>query len=274
MILVDPRYGGRGVQSHRAVVKALQKLEVEIEESPLSYGDFLLMGEGPDGPLPIGIELKTISDFVSSMRSGRLCEQAAGMVETYGRSYLILEGTYRAHIGSGVLEIPRGRRWRPVLAGPRPIFWTDVGRFITGLEEMGVRFRYSRTCHQSAYIIASVLAGFWSKPYAHHQSTMRGGYRPVAPMSLVHEDPVERQARMFACCLPGIGWGRSKAVIAAFKSIEGLLLATREEWAAIPGIGKTIANSVYEAIRATVPQSRLHAAHRVPARVQTSVRGV
>lgn len=275
MILADPRYGSaKGHRSiHRAAVDALRKLDVQVEPSSLEFGDFMFIGNGPDGPMPIGIELKAVSDFVTSMRSGRLREQVAGMLDTYKRSYLVIEGVYRAQRGAGILEIPRGRRWKPVQAGPRPVFWNDVERFITGLEEAGIRMRYTRSSEQTARVIANVLQGFWEKEYADHTS-LQGAYQTSAPLELVREDPDRKRARLVACCLPSIGWGRSRAVVEAFGSIEGMVGASVDDWAAIPGIGKSIAEEAHRSIRVQVPKSPSASAGRVSARRSAPPRSV
>jgi ERCC4-type nuclease len=276
MILVDPRFGsskGHG-SIHRAAVDALHKLDVPVELMHLDFGDFMYIGNGPDGPLPIGIELKAVSDFVTSMRSGRLREQVAGMLDMYRRVYVVIEGVYRARRGSGILEIPRGRRWKPVQAGPRPVFWTDVERFITGLEEAGVRMRYTRTTDQTARTIWNVLHAFWDKDYADHTS-LTGAYRAHAPLELVQEDPDTKRARLVACCLPGIGWGRSKAVVGAFGSIEQMVGASVDAWAGVQGIGKKIAIDCHRAIRVqVVPRSPSASTSRVPTRDRAAPRSV
>jgi ERCC4-type nuclease len=274
VILYDPRFGSaKGHDSiHRAAVDALRKL-APVEEGTLTCGDFMFIGSGPDGPISIGAELKSVSDFITSMRSGRLKEQVACMLDTYARTYLVIEGVYRARRGSGVLELPRGKRWLPINAGPRPVFWTDMERFIVGLEEAGVRMRYTRSTEQTARMLWNVLYGFWDKDYKDHDS-LNGMYRPNTPLELVREDPDRKTARMVACCLPGIGWGRSAAVVDTFGSIEGMADASTDAWAGVPGIGKKIATDCYRAIRVKVSRSPSPSARRVSARAGVSPRSV
>jgi ERCC4-type nuclease len=252
VILYDPRFGSeKGHQSrHRAAVDALAALKAPLEANRQDFADFMFIGNGPTGPIPIGIELKAVPDFITSMRTGRLREQLEGMLDTYKRVYVILEGVYRARRGSGILEVPRGRQWKPVQAGPRPVFWTDVERFITGIEEAGVRVVRTRSTEQTARTIWNVLYAFWDKPYADHRS-LQGVYQPAAPLELTSEkDPDLKVARLVACQLPGIGWGRSKSVVETFGSIEAMTGASVEAWAGVPGIGKTIATECYRIIRA------------------------
>ena len=264
MIFVDPRFGSEREgqrSSHRAVMEALVSLGVEVEPQQLDCGDFAFIGNGPDGPLQIGVELKVVSDFVTSMRSGRLAEQVGGMVNKYGRSYVVIEGLYRINRRNGLLEVPRGRGYRPLMAGPRPVYWADIEKFITGMEEVGVRVRRTRSSYETALVINRVLQGFWDKDYDDHTS-LQVLRTPVPPLALVREDPATRRLRLVAKALGvGIGWERSKAVAERFRSVMGLALADTADWEAIEGVGKTIARDAHKAIREEISVSR------VPARV-------
>ena len=276
MILIDPRFGSQreGQQSSHDIAGALTALGVAVESASLDFGDFAFLGNGPDGPIWVGVELKTIPDFVNGMLSGRLAgHQIPGLVERYQRVYLIVEGFYRAKRGSGLLEVPRGAGWQSLSVGKRPIFWADVEKFITGLEEAGVRVRRTRTTHETARVIASVLHSFWSKDYDEHRS-FNVLYRP-AVMQLIRDDEDTRRLRQVAACLPGIGWGRSKAVAETFGSIYALTQAEPGAWEGIDGIGKTIAEGAVKAIRTRVktatptlpvPASRVSARRRDGAR--------
>ena len=253
MIGIDPRHGSSiGEKMSHDLVPVLKSLGVDSQPMMLDSGDAFFLGNGPDGVLRVGVELKLVSDFVSSMLSGRLSEQIGKMSEERERMYLILEGFYRANRRNGLLEVPRGKTWRPLYTGTRQVFWTDVERYITGLEEVGVRIRRTRTPYETAQVIARVLYAFWDKPYDEHRS-LHGIYRPQI-FSLVREDDVTRRVRQVAACLPGIGAGRSRAVAEAFGSIIASVNASQDEWQRIDGIGKKLAGDVVEAIRAEIPK--------------------
>lgn len=279
MILVDPRFGSKRPgqrSSHQQVAEALTELGADVQLQRLECGDFAFLGNGPDGPIWIGTELKVVSDFVNSMRSGRLADQVIEMAHKYQRSYLIVEGFYRARRGSGLLEVPRGRRWKPLMAGPRPVFWVEVERFMASLEEAGVRVRRTRTSHETARVLAHVLYGFWDKPYDEHRS-LRVMQVP-AGFSLTKEDETTARIRRVAACLPGIGWGRSRLVAERFRSIEGMVGADEAAWEAIDGIGQKIAGDVVQAIREQIPTAphsstrRLSTRGRLPARSRSHSR--
>jgi excinuclease UvrABC nuclease subunit len=48
--------------------------------------------------------------------------------------------------------------------------------------------------------------------------------------------------------LPGIGIEKSAAVAAHFETVRALIEASPEQWQEIPGIGKTLAKKITEAL--------------------------
>jgi ERCC4-type nuclease len=257
MIFADPRVGSkqRGEAQSHNLTGALQALGMDVELTPLEFGDFAFLGNGPEGPLSIGIELKRIEDFVTSMVSGRLAGfQIPGLVTKYPRAYLIVQGEGRAHELSGLVQVRQKQRgWRTLYNGKRPIAVVDMARYVCGLEETGVRVRYTKSSEATAYLIAKVLYPWWNKVYDDH-SSINTLYRPAVPLGLVAEDSVTRQNRMVVSSLPGIGWKRSKAIVERFGSIYGLVTAAPDAWEGIPGVGKGIIAGVQKAIREEIPR--------------------
>src|SRR5258708_669111 len=98
MIFLSPAFGSKQAGQKRShdLRPLLDGLEVRYQLDPLKFGDFSFFGKGPDGPIAIGIELKTVNDFVSSMLSGRLAgHQIPGLLENYQRAYVVIEGVCR-----------------------------------------------------------------------------------------------------------------------------------------------------------------------------------
>lgn len=251
MILISPAFGGGEKKSHD-VRPHFVALDIEHHLQSMEFGDFSFIGNGPDGFMRIGVELKTVEDFVGSMQSGRLTgHQLPGLTQAYHRAYLVLQGVYKVDRKSGLLLVPRGRLWRPLHLGSRPVFWADVERFITGLEEAGIRMRYTRSSWETSQMIGRVLEPFWDKPYDDHKS-FQVLYVPP-PLRLAREDPVTYRMRVVAKAFDKIGGARTKAVAAKFDSIHDMINATRDEWAEIEGIGPGIAGEVWGAIRARKP---------------------
>lgn len=271
MIFVDPRYGtakaGR-TSAQKAVALALAGFPgIVVEESVLPFGDFTFLGHGPDDAvLQVGIELKTVSDFVTSMQTGRLAGyQVPGLLETYQRAYIVVQGFYRANRRTGALEMPAGNRWRALQVGQRPVFWSDVEKFISSLEELGIRVRRTRTPNETASVIGQVLYPFWQKPYDEH-ATFHAHYTAPATLALVREDEAAARIRRVCVALKtGIGYGRSKAVADRFESVYGMVTAEPAAWQGLPGIGKGIVAQTVQALHERVKVQAVRAG-RVPAR--------
>lgn len=246
MIFADPRHGSKrpGHQHSHDIGDALIAAGVEVESVGLEFGDFVFIGNGPGGPVQVGIELKTVSDFLTSMLSGRLAGHQIPGLSRYDRSYLIIEGWYR--VARGAVVFPRQHSRRPIL-------WDSVEKFITGLEESGTRIRWSKNSKDTIRIIRSVLYAFWQKPYEDHES-IDTLYKPPT-FHLTHEDDVTRRVRAVASDLPMIGHTRSKAVAERFRSIHRLVNATAEEWAEVDGVGTQIARGVVAAVHEEIPKS-------------------
>lgn len=246
MILISPAFGGGEKHSHD-MRPHFEALEVEHKLHPMDFGDFSFIGNGPDGFIRIGVELKTVEDFVGSMQSGRLTGyQIPGLTEHYHRVYLIVQGVYKIDRKSGLLMVPRGRMWRALRLGRRPVLWAEVERFITGLEEAGIRMRYTRSSWETAQIVSRVLEPFWDKPYEDHKS-FNVLYQPV-PLQIAKDDPVTHRMRLVAQCFDKIGWARTKVVAKHFASIHEMINAEQNEWEEIDGIGPGIAAEVVKAI--------------------------
>jgi len=273
VIFLDPRVGSKHL------VPLFEKLGLkqgdDFDVTTMEFGDVAFLGNGPRGPVRVGIEVKGGrggSDFLSSMQSDRLAgHQAVGLGEHYERRYLIIEGLRPTR--NGII-------WQPPTSGKgraRPIFLADVRRFITGLEESGLRVRYARTPEDTARIIVRELFAFWQKDYEDHTS-INPLY--VAPsFSLVREDETTARIRRVLLALKaGVGAGRSKAVAQRFRSVRALATSNVEDWEGIGGIGRTIAGEVVDAVRAEIPRTgtegsaakRTQVAESVSARVLPS----
>lgn len=273
MILVDGRFGTAKAHAsvQRQVTDLLQARGLPVEITALSYGDFAFLGHGPDDTLlSVGVELKTVADFVQAMQTGRLAgHQVPGLLDTYQRVYVVIDGVCRARRGSGLLEVPRGRSWAPLYLGRRPVVWSDVERFIVSLEEAGVRVRRTRTPHETAALIGTVVYPYWQKPYDAH-ATLGTLYVPT-PFALTQDDEATaRLRRVLVSLKTGIGYGRSKAVAAHFRSLYGLVTADAAAWRGIPGVGAQTVADTRAAIHATTPEPA--ATSRVSPRAHAATR--
>lgn len=261
MLFVDPKGGEDKHGRTRAVKLAadFDQLRIPYETTALRSGDVMFMGNGPeDQPISVGIELKTVSDFIGSMHSGRLALQVEEMRNTYGFSWIVVEGFYRAGANSGVAEVPCGPAWRQLHLGSRPVFWRDIELFITSLEvQGGVHVRRTRTERETASVIGLVMFPWWSKSWAEHHSLKQTADPQAQRLTLQEEkDPVVRRMHRIARGLDGIGYERGLKVAKSgvFASVKQMINGSADEWQQALGVvkGKRHADQITAAINESV----------------------
>lgn len=266
MIYLDPRVGSQHLAAH------FDELHLPYELTPLSYGDAMFMGNGPGGPVSVGVELKNIFDFINSMHTGRLAgHQIPGLLDTYDHSWIVVEGFYRSRKGSGIAEVPRGPAWMPLYLGKRPVFWNEIEAFITSIEvQCGIHVRRTRTEHETARLIGNVLVPWWDKQWGDHRS-LRQLDRPQGQrlQLKVERDPVKVRMHHVAAGLgSAIGYERGLKVVNAgvFHSVSELINGTPEQWQEALGVakGKVHAANIVAAIHERTADPELRAGH-VPA---------
>jgi ERCC4-type nuclease len=226
--VVDQRTGS----NHLA--KLLPGSQLEL----LEYGDVAFTGGGH----LIGIELKTISDAISSMLSGRFADyQAPGMCQLYDVRYLIVEGYYRADPESGMVQWRRGKDWTDIYSGHSRVLWKSLDGWLTSIEQLG-GFHIRRTTSVGE-TVATIIAlyDWWQKVDHTSFHVFNTAYDAAA---------IDRPGlcRRVAAQLPLIGWERSADVSKHFGTVFDMVTATEAEWLTIDGIGKGIATKVQKAI--------------------------
>lgn len=228
MILVDQRTGSNHL------VKLIPGSQLEL----LEFGDVAFEGCGH----LIGIEIKTISDAISSMLSGRLADhQVPGMCQLYDIRYLIMEGYYRCDPDSGMVQWKRGKDWADIYSGQSRVLWKSLDGWLTSIEMLGgFKVRRTTSAKETAATIVS-LYDWWQR--ADHKSfnVFNTAYDAAA---------IERPGllRRMAAELPLIGWQRSADVVRKFGTVVAMVNADRQGWMSIDGIGAGIADRVVKAI--------------------------
>lgn len=244
MILVDPRIG-----SAHLIEPLRKRLNCKVKGQRLNGGDLCFMGNGPDGEMAIGIELKEIRDFLGSMRSGRLAgDQIVKMSQDYQMSFVIIQGLWRPG-RTGLLEVWRGGKFQTLdLAAKgsglhKCFHYAEPFKHLVSLSVVkNIIVLRSSNVEETIWQIIHLYEWF-QKPWDHHRST--------DPIKLQTEVVFHRISllRKIASVLPGIGWTRSAAVEKAFISVFHMVNAPVESWEAIQGIGPKLARSVWTAIR-------------------------
>jgi len=237
-ILIDDRIGSAELLAH--LPKGVAQL------SRLQYGDAAFQGKGPDGvPWWIGVERKTIHDFIDSFTSGRLQgNQIPGMCNSYNKCYLLLEGITRRK--GNVIQVLHYGKWKDV-----SIAANSIDNIINTFECIaGITFKYPSTIKDSADIIRA-LCDWWTAGYHSHKSHLGFAVEPM-PVQIFSKPSLLRR---IAKELPGIGWERSAAIAKAFPSVAAMVGADEKTWLAIPNIGPRIAQRILEEIHGSSSSS-------------------
>lgn len=254
MLVVDDRAGS----GELAPLLRAKGLPVVLARQ--MYGDVSFVGFGPGGePVPIGIEVKSIRDVIQCMTNGRFAgHQLPGLVETYSQIYLLIEGGWKPCPRSGVLLIRKNSgQWIEATVGTRRFMYKDLLSWLFTVSiKGGVRVQQSSDWNE-AIIWLSSLYRWWTVTgtggrdgYDEHTSHLAinvahdaAFYRDSA--LLVRPSLLRRVAKE----LPGVGIEKSAAVANCFSSVRTLVEADPDTIALVPGIGKTMAVRIWEAIR-------------------------
>lgn len=235
-ILLDRRIGSK------ELAVPLMQLEVPFEITTLEFGDVALMGNGVDGPVPIGVERKKVRDLVNSLMSGRLVgHQLPGLIATYPYAWLVIEGTWRAG-EDGYVELPAGRRqWQtmtPMMRAKDLLAWILTIELRGGLK---VRQTYDEL--DTARFVAALHHWWTAKEWSEHKSHL-ALYQPVDQALFVKPSLVRRWAKE----LTGVGFDKSREVSKVFPSAFDMVVADASDWRKIDGIGKTLSTRIVDEI--------------------------
>lgn len=220
------------------------------ELTRLDFGDAMVIGNGPEALVTIGVEVKSVTDLLQSASTGRLAgHQLPGLLAGHDLSWLLTYGPYRPGPG-GVLQVLSGKGgWRSYKIGPRLIPYTYIEGFLFDVVATGCRHKHVYNAEEAAYWLKT-LHRWWSKRWVEHKGLKQ--FDKSKDLSLLPGmDAQTAQVARTAATLPGIGFDRACAVANHFATIESMVYATVDEWQAVPGVGKVIAQAVHRAIRNT-----------------------
>lgn len=254
IILIDDRAGSSDLISH-------PPLSTSATLCRLDSADVCITGHGPSGPILVGVEVKSLSDLISSLSNGRLpARQIRAMLAEYDISYLLIYGVYRCG-SDGSLETLRGKSWYPTVAGPYGYLQIEAG--LMAIEDVGVRVKHISVLAKNGKDGAIAQCARWIGHLAHRygkewdkHSTFQkfdnsrriSRSSPVTVLPVMDED-VRKRAEV-AAKLPGVGYKRGVAAAKHFPSILDMAIATGREWAEVAGVGKVVGGSVEGSVRA------------------------
>lgn len=237
-MIIDDRDGSREL----VLIPPLNELSCL---SRLESGDVSITGNGPEGLVSVGVEVKSVSDLLQSEGSGRLRDQLERMVNAYDVRWLLTYGEYRAG-WMNTLEIMRGGRWRRHRMGSRDVPYGYVEGALLTYNVAGISHKHVHDEEQAAAWLAC-LERWWEKPWEKHRAFHK--FNRAGDLSVIPDIAPDMLQRMrIAADLPGVGWERALAAAVSFPSVRSMICATEQEWCDVPGIGKVIAKQIVRAV--------------------------
>jgi ERCC4-type nuclease len=211
----------------------------------LESGDVMGTGNGPNGSLLWGVEVKKLPDLLQSLQSGRLVDQLGRMHEDYDWKFLLVQGEVRMCPKTGHLQ----QKIRKHFRGKWAEFWVDAlfGNRSRMMYQHYMSWVMSVTLCSGTYLLqstssqssAATIAGLsqqLSKPWDSHSSlkTFNEGHQPTLYVPTV----AMKVARDLA---EGIGWEKAARAADKFRTAKALVNATVSEWKEVEGIDTVLA---------------------------------
>lgn len=207
-VVVDRREMRSGVPS------TLRSMGLKVDFKSLSVGDYII----PSGYV---IERKAAPDFVNSLFTGRLFDQASRLSKAYDEYLIIVEGDL-----SSVLD---------KLPNPRGVW----GAMASLIYDYGSRIIFTNSVIETADLL-----------YVLAERGTRG--KPVRP--LIYRKIRARTSEEIGINvlgnLPGIGPILAERMLTHFGNLNRIFSASAAELSKVEGIGRKKANSIAEVIQA------------------------
>ncbi len=257
-LYIDPRAGSE---------KFIHIFGDECESAYLPAGDIAFFGNGPaNREWYVGIEHKQVSDLVSCIQSGRFAgTQLPGMLERYDICFLIVEGFYQPDTDTldkdAKLCLPKnyGGKSAATRFGLSykafDNYCTSISVF-TALTGKICIVKRTKDKAESTQVIRDLYA-FFQKPWEDHKSmqmldtTKMGTFVPE--LSIVRTYPGDQAypsliLRKCMLQVEGVGWELAGAIADKFGTVEGIMQVSIKELLTVPGMGKTLAARVFQAL--------------------------
>lgn len=228
--------------------------------STLPSGDVAICGNGPSSALMIGVEIKEISELVSSLETGRAQSQIRAMSQDYDIRHLLTYGPYRRSPDDGKsLEvwkpaIPKRRRagWYTLNHGRRgPVLYSYLRNWLISPASLcahGFMHWHVDTIEEVCEWIGALYHS-WMKPWGAHKSMKtrdkssgsdarfkrdaREGRFQRASFDTLPMDKDLKQRLDCAQVLPSLGYERALAAAKHFHSPHEMYNADADVWSEI-----------------------------------------
>ena len=203
IIIVDTR------ETQSAVVRQLALKEIEVVLKTLSVGDYILSEN-------VGVERKTDSDFVDSLKDGRLFNELHNLSQNFIIPILILEGNPISQLGYSKSAI--------------------LGALASIVINMRINVMYTDSPNNTADLLEALM----KKVHQDKQSTKKVYTKKTSTEAEAQEQIISG--------IPGINLYRAQELLSAFSSVENVFNADAEDLEKVAGIGKKTAKKIREIV--------------------------
>ena len=201
-IIVDHREMSSGV------IEELIELGVEVEAKRLEVGDFVLSDR-------VGVERKSVRDFLQSIVDKRLLEQAKRLGETFERPLLILEGI-------------------DDLYSLRAIHPNAIrGALVALTVDLGVSILHTRDEAETAAMLAHIARR--EQIELAREVALRGERKGMTP---------SQHQRFIVEGLPGVSTVLARRLLEHFGTVERVMTTSEAELRRVHGIGREKAREI------------------------------
>lgn len=259
MILIDPREGSKEILDYINAMPGHPPCEHQM----LEYGDAAFVGDGPNGPMTIGIEVKTLNDVLSCIETQRFTgHQLPGLKQSYDVIYLIMQGEYRANWETGILQFKsnKGAYYFDVHTGSRSWTHYEFAAWVTMVElGWGIRTRNSLDMKDTSRTIIEMYR-ILQKPWEEHHTLQPFFLGPnVGATPFVKPSLVERVVAQ----VDGVGPTKAREIGKRFATVSSMVNAgfsisgteakpkykVSDVWKGIPGVGTDTAMKIISEFR-------------------------
>jgi ERCC4-type nuclease len=203
----------------KEIVKEFIKKEIKIERTNLISADYVIQTKDLAGNVQsVGIERKTLSDFLNSIIDKRILSQLIQLKENFSIPLLIIEGK------ENIYQI---RNFHPNAIR---------GMLASIAIDYQIPILYTKTYRDTVSLI-TVISSRLDKP--------------LKNLSLIKKRKptnLKEQQEFLVESLPGVGPTLSKSLLKKFKSVKNIFNATEEELKQVEKLGPKKAKEIRQVI--------------------------
>ena len=222
-IIVDHRERPSGI------IKELVKRKLDIEEKQLEVADFIIQSKTLDGKIVnIGIEKKSLNDFLNSIADKRLIKQLINLKDNFDIPLLILEGQ------ENIYSI---RNFHPNAIR---------GMLASIIIDYQIPILHSKNCRDTAAFLEIISKRLEKK---RSLGSLLGKRKTLT---------IKEQQELILETFPGIGLTLSKNLLSEFKTIKRIVNTSEKKLQKIDKIGPIKAKKIKEILEKEYDKDNLN----------------